>query len=89
MGCLVGDPEALRSAFPHVDLFLQPSDYVSLVHHLCDHDLVPTGGAGALVATGMFMADAVFGVGDPRETTLTSAGQRDIFLASFNADGRF
>jgi tRNA-2-methylthio-N6-dimethylallyladenosine synthase len=41
MGCLVGDQDALQRAFPHVDLFLQPSDYMSLVHHLCDHDLVP------------------------------------------------
>jgi len=41
MGCLVGDRESLRRAFPHVDLFLQPSDYMSLVHHLCDHDLIP------------------------------------------------
>ena len=41
MGCLVGDVEALRRAHPHVDLFLRPSDYMSLVHYLCDHDLLP------------------------------------------------
>jgi tRNA-2-methylthio-N6-dimethylallyladenosine synthase len=45
MGCYVGDPEALRGAYPYVDLFLQPSDYMGLVHHLCDHDLVPEGPA--------------------------------------------
>jgi tRNA-2-methylthio-N6-dimethylallyladenosine synthase len=41
MGCLVGDEEALRRAYPHVDLFLRPSDYMSLVHYLCDRDLLP------------------------------------------------
>ena len=50
MGCLVGDQEALKRTFPHVDLFMQPSDYMSLVHHLCDHNLVPSGEAGALAA---------------------------------------
>ena len=42
MGCLVGDQDDLKRAYPHVDLFMQPSDYMSLVHHLCDHDLVPS-----------------------------------------------
>ncbi len=41
MGCLVGDRDALKRAFPHVDLFLKPSDYMELVHYLCDHDLLP------------------------------------------------
>jgi tRNA-2-methylthio-N6-dimethylallyladenosine synthase len=41
MGCLVGDIEALQRTYPHVDLFLRPSDYMSLVHHLCDQDLLP------------------------------------------------
>jgi tRNA-2-methylthio-N6-dimethylallyladenosine synthase len=41
MGCLVGDLGVLQRAYPHVDLFLQPSDYMGLVHHLCDHGLVP------------------------------------------------
>jgi tRNA-2-methylthio-N6-dimethylallyladenosine synthase len=50
MGCLVGDQEALRRAYPHIDLFLQPSDYMGLVHHLCDHDLAPTLEAGAAAA---------------------------------------
>jgi tRNA-2-methylthio-N6-dimethylallyladenosine synthase len=41
VGCFVGDVESLRRAYPYVDLFLQPSDYMGLVHYLCDHDLVP------------------------------------------------
>ena len=40
--------EALRQAYPHVDLFLRPSDYMSLVHHLCDNDLLPAASAGVL-----------------------------------------
>jgi tRNA-2-methylthio-N6-dimethylallyladenosine synthase len=43
MGCLVGDVEALRDAYPHVDMFVRPSDYMSLVHHLCNNDLLPAG----------------------------------------------
>ena len=41
VGCFVGDMEALREAYPYVDLFLRPSDYMGLVHHICDHDLLP------------------------------------------------
>ncbi len=41
VGCFVGNVEQLRQAYPHVDLFLQPSDYMGLVHYLCDNDLVP------------------------------------------------
>jgi tRNA-2-methylthio-N6-dimethylallyladenosine synthase len=48
MGCLVGDQDALRRAFPHVDLFARPSDYMRLVDHLCDHDLAPTGASSLL-----------------------------------------
>jgi tRNA-2-methylthio-N6-dimethylallyladenosine synthase len=41
VGCFVGDVEHLHQSYPYVDLFLRPSDYMGLVHHLCDHDLVP------------------------------------------------
>jgi tRNA-2-methylthio-N6-dimethylallyladenosine synthase len=41
VGCFVGDVEPLQRAYPYVDLFLQPSDYMGLVHYLCDNDLVP------------------------------------------------
>jgi tRNA-2-methylthio-N6-dimethylallyladenosine synthase len=52
MGCLVGDPDALQSAYPYVDLFLQPSDYMGLIHHLYDHDLVPASDKRLLLAVG-------------------------------------
>ena len=50
MGCFVGDEEALLRAYPYVDLFLKPSDYVSLVHYLCDHDLLPRWDTDALAS---------------------------------------
>ena len=43
MGCFVGKVEELHAAYPYVDLFLKPSDYMGLVHYLCDHDLLPSG----------------------------------------------
>jgi len=59
VGCFVGDVSTLEKAYPHVDLFLQPSDYMGLVHYVCDHDLAPqseasaTGLAGAEVPVSM------------------------------------
>ncbi|MBN1640676.1 MAG: MiaB/RimO family radical SAM methylthiotransferase [Anaerolineae bacterium] len=50
VGCFVGDPSALREEYPYVDLFLRPSDYMGLVHYLCDHDLLPHVGAPAAAA---------------------------------------
>jgi tRNA-2-methylthio-N6-dimethylallyladenosine synthase len=41
MGCLVGDVEDLKSDYPYIDLFIRPSAYMDLVHHLCDNDLLP------------------------------------------------
>ena len=47
MGCFVGDTahdaflQDLRSTYPYVDLFVEPSGYMDLVHYLCDHDLLP------------------------------------------------
>ncbi|MBN1935208.1 MAG: MiaB/RimO family radical SAM methylthiotransferase [Anaerolineae bacterium] len=41
MGCFVGDESALQEAYPYVDLFVKPSDYMGLVHYVCDHDLLP------------------------------------------------
>jgi uncharacterized delta-60 repeat protein len=38
------------------------------------------------IAVGQFMRDAVFGAGEPNETTLSANG-RGIFLARYNADG--
>jgi tRNA-2-methylthio-N6-dimethylallyladenosine synthase len=47
MGCFVGDVEALRQAYPYVDLFLSPSDYMGLIHYLCERDLLPRTGTSA------------------------------------------
>ena len=41
MGCLVGEVDELHRAHPHVDLFIKPSAYMDVVHHLCDRDLLP------------------------------------------------
>ena len=45
---------------------------------------LPDGGA---LVTGFFQATATFGPGEPNETTLTSGGQRDVFVARYNPDG--
>ncbi len=55
VGCFVGDVAGLQEAYPYVDLFLRPSDYMGLVHYLCDHDLAPYAavpGQAALVPEG-------------------------------------
>jgi hypothetical protein len=44
---------------------------------------------GSSVATGTFGASATFGPGEAMETTLTSAGSTDMFVARYNADGGF
>jgi tRNA-2-methylthio-N6-dimethylallyladenosine synthase len=41
VGCFVGDVAQLQEAYPYVDLYLRPSDYMGLVHYLSDHDLAP------------------------------------------------
>ena len=41
----------------------------------------------SVVVTGHYSQIARFGVGDPNETLLTSAGFSDIFLARYNPDG--
>jgi tRNA-2-methylthio-N6-dimethylallyladenosine synthase len=46
VGCFVGDVAQLQEAYPYVDLYLRPSDYMGLVHYLCDHDLVPYAAPG-------------------------------------------
>jgi len=42
---------------------------------------------GSSVVTGYFNGTAVFGAGEPDETTLVSAGSCDIFVARYNANG--
>jgi uncharacterized delta-60 repeat protein len=39
------------------------------------------------VMTGYFTDSATFGPGEPNQTVLTSAGNEDIFIASYNPDG--
>lgn len=46
------------------------------------------GDDGCCVVTGGFSGQATFGPGEPGETTLTSAGDFDIFVARYLADGR-
>ena len=41
----------------------------------------------SIVVTGQFRVSSVFGKGDPNQTILTSAGQRDILIARWNPDG--
>ncbi len=41
MGCFVGDPAELGVAYPYIDLFIRPSAYMDLIHHLYDHNLIP------------------------------------------------
>jgi uncharacterized protein (TIGR03437 family) len=43
--------------------------------------------AGNSYVTGIFFASATFGPGEINETTLTSAGDRDIFVAKYDASG--
>jgi hypothetical protein len=42
---------------------------------------------GSVVVTGSFGGDATFGEGEPNETTLTSSGSSDMFVAKYNPDG--
>jgi len=42
---------------------------------------------GSSVVTGYFYGTATFGLGEANETTLTSAGEGDIFVAKCNPDG--
>ena len=44
-------------------------------------------GSGASYVTGHFDGSSTFGAGEANETTLTSAGYFDIFVAKYDADG--
>jgi hypothetical protein len=54
-------------------------------------DAVPEGIAalsdGSAVVTGHFDGSATFGAGETNETTLTSTGSLDVFVAQYNPDG--
>jgi uncharacterized delta-60 repeat protein len=42
---------------------------------------------GSFLMTGVFLSTATFGPGESGETTLTSAGHLDVFIARYNPDG--
>ena len=48
---------------------------------------IATDGAGNSYATGRFSGTATFGAGETNETTLTSAGDFDIFVARYDPSG--
>ena len=50
---------------------------------------VALASTGAVYATGWFGATAVFGAGQPTETTLVAGGDADVFLARYEASGAF
>ena len=49
---------------------------------------IATTERGDSYVTGFFGGTATFGQGEPNETTLTSAGNEDIFVAKYDRDGR-
>ena len=48
---------------------------------------IATDASGDSYITGIFEGVATFGAGEANETTLTSAGSRDIFIARYNTNG--
>jgi hypothetical protein len=51
-------------------------------------DAISAGADGSFVIAGLFRSDAVFGPGEPGETTLPFGGMNDAFVASYDAAGR-
>ena len=43
--------------------------------------------AGSSVVTGSFVGTATFSAGEPNETTLTSRGENDVFVAKYSPGG--
>jgi hypothetical protein len=41
--------------------------------------------SGTSIVTGSFSSEVTFGAGEPNETTLTSAGEGDVFIAKFHS----
>lgn len=41
----------------------------------------------SVIVTGMFKMGAIFGAGEPNETSLTSGGFKDVFIARYNTNG--
>jgi len=48
---------------------------------------ITTSEDDSTIITGRFEGTAIFGAGDPNQTTLFAAGYRDIFVMRYNADG--
>jgi hypothetical protein len=48
---------------------------------------IAVDGSGNSYVTGFFSVSATFGQGQANQTTLTSAGDRDVFLAKYNSSG--
>ena len=48
---------------------------------------IATDGAGNSLVTGQFGGTATFGPGEPNETSMTSAGSGDIFVAKYDPSG--
>ena len=48
---------------------------------------IAVNGSGNSYVSGQFAGSATFGVGETSETTLTTAGGRDIFVAKYDASG--
>jgi hypothetical protein len=46
-------------------------------------------GDASFVVCGSFSASMTLGAGDPKQSSLVSSGSLDLFVARFNADGRF
>ncbi len=42
---------------------------------------------GSVIITGYFENTSTFGTGEPNQTSLISAGSRDVFIAKYNANG--
>ncbi len=55
--------------------------------HIDEGKGIAVDGAGNSYVTGYFYGSATFGPGEANETTLTSAGSRDIFVAKYAPDG--
>ncbi len=48
---------------------------------------IDTFSDGSSVVMGEFQGTVIFGQGEPNQTSLISAGQNDVFIAKYNADG--
>jgi Thrombospondin type 3 repeat/Beta-propeller repeat len=71
---------------PTGDLAAQELDWATSASAI-QGNRIATDAAGNSYVTGLFEATATFGAGEANETTLTSAGDWDIFVAKYDPDG--